>query len=145
MSTSRRLRCYRAPAIPMLLLPLAGCTKWTPVTPTPVGEFISEEEPRRLRIVSVDGRRVVVQNPIVRNDSIAEVREECSTSVAAGGRTVCQRTAVGIMALDEIALSEVDGSGAARSVGAAVGALLIIPALLTVIALVVLMSAEDPT
>jgi hypothetical protein len=119
--TVARLRNCRTPALLMLVLHVGACTTWTPVTLTPPGEFVSEEEPKVVRATGSDGTRVVLENPRVRNDSIVEVKERCDMPFG-GAEPVCQLSEG--TALD---LSDVSGLEVGRTdVGKFVGGLLLV-------------------
>ncbi|MDA0329616.1 MAG: hypothetical protein O2958_11475 [Gemmatimonadetes bacterium] len=52
-----------------LLIAMAGCKSWQPVTVGP-RQIISDERPTSLRVTDVDGDRLTILRPMIRNDSI---------------------------------------------------------------------------
>jgi len=110
------LRCREA-ALLLLSLHFYGCTTWRPTTVSP-RQVIEEEQPQRVRVTGPDGTPVVIEHPVVRNDSIATVTEaDCRTSVAGGGRFNCREVAQSVMPLSEVDRIEVRGFSGWRTVG----------------------------
>ena len=55
-------------AVPLLVL-LSACQSWQPVRVAPE-RLISQERPSFVRVILTSGETIIVENPIVRNDSI---------------------------------------------------------------------------
>ena len=64
----------------ILVLSLAGCYSWRPITVCP-RQMIEDEQPGLIRIVHADGTRLVLRNPSVDTDSVT-----ARIKVIAGGR-----------------------------------------------------------
>jgi len=54
----------------MLLLHLAGCYSWQPVTVSP-RQFVEEEQPGHIRISQADDEELELRNPRIEGDSLA--------------------------------------------------------------------------
>ncbi len=63
-------RTRRLAASLMLLLHLAGCYSWQPVTASP-RQFVEEEQPGHIRISQADDEELELRNPRVEGDSLA--------------------------------------------------------------------------
>ncbi len=63
------LRRYRPLALLLLVLHLAGCYSWQPVTVSP-RQLIEEAAPDHIRIFKADGERMELRNPQVESDSL---------------------------------------------------------------------------
>jgi hypothetical protein len=59
----------RRPIAALLLVLLTGCQVWQPAIADPV-TLIPAEEPGSVRVTLLDGARLTVRDPIMRNDSI---------------------------------------------------------------------------
>ena len=108
MNKSATLRRYRPTALLILVLYLAGCYAWQPVTVSP-RQFIEEERPEHIRIIQSDGTRTGFINPRVAGDSVVVILSRYQSS----GEMV-------IIALTDITSIEVRriNSGATLAVGA---------------------------
>jgi len=135
------LRRYRAPAILMLLLHLGACAKWTAVTPTPIADFVSEEDPNRVRATTSDGTRIVLQNPTVRNDSIMGVIERCDPPLESSEGLACQRSGGTALDLSDVAVLEVRRA----DVTDVVGGFLLITVVAGAVTYLVVLSMFDPS
>jgi len=73
-----------APQLAITLLSLA-CTYWQPGTPNPA-EFISNKQPKQVRVTRTDGSKFQLRNPTVFGDSLLgkteSVRDDTLLSVA---------------------------------------------------------------
>ncbi len=108
------LRAYRAPAVLMLVVHVAGCTTWTPVTPSP--RAVSEEAPRRVRATTLDGATVVLENPVIRGDSIVEVLRTCELRSSRSGRSACREAEGARLSMTDITALEVARSDVGKFV-----------------------------
>ena len=63
------LRRYRPLALLLLVLHLAGCYSWQPVTVSP-RQLIEEAAPDHIRIFKADGEGMELRNPRIESDSL---------------------------------------------------------------------------
>jgi hypothetical protein len=52
-----------------MVLYLGACTGWQ-VQPVAPAQFVADEQPSQIRVTTADTHKLVLKNPIVRNDSI---------------------------------------------------------------------------
>jgi hypothetical protein len=97
------LRC-RPLAMLMLVVFLSGCTTWRPTTLS-LAQVVQEEQASSVRITRRDGTRVIVDDPVLRNDSLQVTEEACI--LAAGGERVGCRSVTRMVALDSVTQLEV--------------------------------------
>lgn len=116
-----------------LALAITACYTWAPTSLGP-RELLDRESPSAVLITRMDGSEAVVRGPRVIGDSLYATSEFCQTSVAAGGRRVCQPVRDAVAATDEIQSVDVRAIAPARTAGAV---LLAPVALLTVLVLLV--------
>ncbi len=58
----------------LLMVLLTACHSWRPTTVSPQ-RLIAEDQPASVRVTLMDGERVTVRDPTVRNDSIVGVTD----------------------------------------------------------------------
>jgi len=97
------------------LVYLPACTSWQVGTPTPA-QFVQREHPATVRVTRTDGRKVVLDSPAVRGDSLV-------------GRLADDSVRVSAMALSEVSSVAVRKTSAGKTVlltaGILVGTLVI--------------------
>jgi len=129
-----RLRCREA-ALLLLSLHLYGCYTWRPTTLSPL-QAIEDEKPAQVRITSMRGDRIVVHDPLIREDSVAGTAEAyrrvelpATGGAFAGGVDARADTAAAI-AISDIQMIEVRRRSGLRTVGLIV---LTVPVVLVVV------------
>ncbi len=99
------LRRYRPLALLLLVLHLAGCYSWQPVTVSP-RQLIEEAAPDHIRIFKADGEGMELRNPQVESDSL-------TARISTRLRTATVRIALGDIDSVEARRLEVWGTVAA--------------------------------
>jgi len=85
----------------LVIVGLPSCTKWQ-VQQVPPRQLLAEGQPDKIRVARNDTRKVVLQRPEIRGDSLYGIRDESALRLDKAGRQTSRHGAHEAMALAEV-------------------------------------------